>query len=116
MLDSVILWVNELLGGHEDTIQEFSLILLLDLADSTDLCAREGHLRVVDSLNDDLVLDILGSGQRNGASLLHLDQVRFLSAQEVLDFNLLLVFGDDSSDGEMCMDHLQSVSEALLNN
>lgn len=113
-MHSLILWVDELLGGNEDTIQEFSLILLLDLADTGDLGAAEGDLGVVDSLEDELVLHVLGGGHLDSAALLHLDQVRLLSSQEVLDFDLLLVLGDECSDWEMCMNHLHSVSEALF--
>lgn len=110
---SIVLWIDELLGGDEDTIQELSLILVLDLADTGDLSAAEGDLSVVDTLEDELILDILSLGHHNGAALLHLDQVGFLSTQEILDFNLLLVLGDDGSDGEMCMNHLHFVSESL---
>jgi len=39
--------------------------------------------------------------------------VTFLSSEEVLDLNLLLVFGDDGVDGEMCVYHSHLVSEAL---
>ena len=86
---------------------------MLNLADTADLGAAEGDLGVVDSLEDKLVLHILGSGHLNGAALLHLDQVGFLSTEEVLDFDLLLVLGDECGNGEMCMYHLHSVSEAL---
>ena len=110
---SIILWVNELLGGDEDTIQEFSLILLLDSADTSDLGAAEGDGSVVDTLENDLILHVLGGGELNSASWLHLDEVRFLSTQEVLDLNLLLVLGHKGSDGEMCVNHLHFVSVAL---
>lgn len=110
---SLVLWCDELLGGNEDTIQEFSLILLLDLADTVDLGAAKGDLGVVDSLEDELVLDVLGGRHLDGAALLHLDQVRSLSTEEVLDFDLLLVLGDECGNWEMCMYHLHSVSETL---
>merc|ERR1719352_1927829 len=48
----------------------------------------------------------------NGATLVELDQVGFLSAQEIFDFDLLLILGDDSSDGEMCMYKSHLVAEA----
>lgn len=86
---------------------------MLDLAHSVDLGGAEGDLTIIDTLNDQLVLDVLGGGHLDGATLLHLDQVRLLSSEEVLDFDLLLVLGDKGSNGEMCMYHLHSVSEAL---
>lgn len=86
---------------------------MLDFAHTVDLGAAKGDLGVVDSLEDKLVLDVLGSGHGNGAALLHLDQVGFLSTEEVLDFDLLLVLGDECGNWEMCMNHLHSVSEAL---
>ena len=110
---SIILWADKFLGGNEDTIQEFSLILLLDLADTVDLGAAKGDLGVVDSLEDELVLDVLSGRHLDGAALLHLDQMRSLSTEEVLDFNLLLVLGDECGNWEMSMYHLHSVSETL---
>ena len=86
---------------------------MLDLADSADLSAAEGNITVINSLEDELVLDILGSGHHDGAALLHLDQVGLLSTQEILDFDLLLVLGDDGGNGEMSMYHLHFVSETL---
>lgn len=86
---------------------------MLDLAHTVDLGGAEGDLSVIDTLNDELVLDILSSGHLDGAAFLHLDQVGLLSSEEVLDFDLLLVLRDKGSNGEMCMYHLHSVSVAL---
>jgi len=110
---SVFFWLDELLGGDEDTVQEFSLILLFDVADTGNLSAAKGDISVIDTLEDELVLDILGWVLHDSASFLHLDEMRFLSTEEVLDLNLFLVLGDDSSNGEMCMNHFHSVSETL---
>ena len=113
LIDSRVFWVDELLGGDEDTVQEFTLILLLNVADTGDLSAAKGDSGVVDTLEDELVLDVLGWVKHDGATLLHLDEVGFLSTQEVLDLNLFLVLGNDSSNWEMCMYHFHSVSETL---
>ena len=111
---SVFFWLDELLGGDEDTVQEFSLILLFDVADTGNLSAAKGDISVIDTLEDELVLDILGWVLHDSASFLHLDEMRFLSTQEVLDFNLRFILGNDSGDREMSMDHFHSVSESLI--
>jgi len=41
------------------------------------------------------------------------DQVSLLTSEEVFDFELLLILGDDNIDGEMCMYESHLVSEAL---
>lgn len=105
--------MDELLGGDEDTVQEFSLILLLDEADAGDLGAAEGHGGVVDTLEHELVLHVLRWVHLDSASWLHLDKVGLLSTQEVFDFDLGFVLGDNGSDREMCVNHFHSVSEAL---
>lgn len=87
---------------------------MLDEADSGHLGAAEGDGSVVNSLEHKLVLDVLGWVQLDSASRLHLDEVRLLTSQEVFDFNLRFVLGDNGSDWEMCVDHLHSVSETLI--
>jgi hypothetical protein len=105
------LWINEGSLGHEDTVEELSLILGSDLADLADLGAAQRNKRVVDTLDDELVLDILGKS--DSAAWLEVDGVALFSSEEVLDLNLFLVLGDDGVDGEMCMDHSHLVSVAL---
>jgi hypothetical protein len=78
------------------------------LADSG---GAEGNEVVVDSVDNELVLG--GLGKLNGASGVEVDEMTFLSSEEVLDLNLLLILGDDGVDGEMCMYHSHLVSEAL---
>tara|TARA_B110001450_G_scaffold244574_1_gene256856 strand:- start:610 stop:873 length:264 start_codon:yes stop_codon:yes gene_type:complete len=86
---------------------------LLDEADSGNLGAAEGDGGVIDTLEDQLVLNILRWVHLDSASWLHLDEMGFLSTQEVLDFNLRFVLGNNGSDREMSMDHFHSVSETL---
>jgi hypothetical protein len=86
---------------------------LLNEADSRNLGAAEGDGGVIDTLEDQLVLNILRWVHHDSASWLHLDEMRFLSTQEVLDFNLRFILGNDGGDREMSMDHFHSVSESL---
>ena len=86
---------------------------MLNEADSGNLGAAEGDGGVVNTLEDQLVLDILGWVHLNSASWLHLDEMGLLSSQEVFDFNLGFVLGNNGSDREMCMYHFHSVSEAF---
>jgi len=97
--------------ADEDTIEELTLVLVSDLAHLADSGAGLGEKTVVNAVEDEFILDVLG--EEDLASGVELDQVRFLSTQEVLDFDLLLVLGDDGSDGEMRMDKSHLVAEAL---
>jgi hypothetical protein len=104
-------WVDEGLLGNEDTVQEFSFILISDSADLGDLGAAEGEEGVVNTVKDELVLDILREG--DSAAWIEVDEETLLSTKEVLDFDLLLVLGDDGVNWEMCMYQSHLISEAL---
>ena len=108
---SVVSWFGEGLLRDKDTIQEFTLVLGSDLAHLGNLGAAEGDEGVVETVEDELVLNILG--KLNSASGLEVDGVGNLAAEEVLDLNLSLVLGDVGVDGEMCMDKSHLVAETL---
>lgn len=84
-VQSVLEWLNDGLLGNEDTIQELSLILISDLADLGDSGAAEGEGGVVDSIEDKLVLDVLG--ELNSGACGEVDEMSLLSTEEVLDLN-----------------------------
>jgi len=75
------------------------------------LGAAERDESVVKTIEDELVLDILGKG--DSATWLEVDGGGALASEEVLDLNLLLVLGNVGVDGEMCMDKSHLVAEAL---
>jgi len=108
---SVVLGGGQGLLGDEDTIEEFTLVLGADLADLRDLGAGEGDHGVVEAVENELVLDVLGGV--DGATGLEMDEVTLLSTKEVLDLNLLLVLGDVGVNGEMCVHESHLVAEAL---
>ena len=110
-LESVVLGGGEGLLGDEDSIEELTLILVTDVADLADLGAAEGDGGVVETVEDELVLDVLGG--EDSAAGLEVDEVALLSAEEVLDLNLLLVLGDDGVDGEMRVHESHLVAVAL---
>lgn len=110
-INSLVLGSGEGLLGNEDTIEELTLILLADLADLGDTGARLGKEGVVNSVEDELVLHVLG--EEDGAAGVELDEVASLATEEVLDLDLLLVLGDDGGDGEMRMHQSHLVAEAL---
>ena len=97
--------------GNEDTIKEFTLVLVANFANLADSSTGLRKEMVVNTIEDKFILDVLR--EIDGAALVELDQVRFLTTQEVLDFNLLLILGDDGSDGEMCMNKSHLVAETL---
>jgi hypothetical protein len=97
--------------GNVDTIQEFSIVLVSDLADLRNLGAGEGEVLVVDSVEDDLILQLWA--HLAGATWEHIDLLDLLSTQEVLDFKGLSVLRNGDVDGEMGMHHSHFVSESL---
>ena len=111
LLSSFLLGRGEGLLGDEDTIEELTLVLLADLANLADAGAHKGNLGDVNTVEDELILDVLGAMHR--AAIGELDEVGLLATQEVLDLDGLLVLGDDGTDGEMRMDKSHLVSEAL---
>ena len=108
---SILLWVGESLLGNENTIEEFTLILVSDVANLRDLSAWKGNGSITDSVENEFILDVFG--EVDGATWLEDDQVSLLTTQEVFDLELFLVLGDDDIDGEMCMYESHFVSEAL---
>ena len=109
---SVFSGLDELLLGHENTIQELSLVLAVEnLAGLADLGAGEGEGSVVDTFEDELTLDIVGELD-DGASE-HVDVLVLLATHEVLDGNRGAVLGDDDVDGEMSVNKSHFVAEAL---
>ena len=108
---SLSLGLNEGLLGDEDTIKELTLVLAADLADLLDLGAAEGERGVVDAVEDELTLDVVG--QLRDRAGLHLDDLVLLATEEVLHDNLRSVLGDDHVDGEVGMDKSHLVAEAL---
>ena len=97
--------------GHVDTIQELSVILISNLADLGNLGAGEGKVLVVNSVEDDLVLQLWA--HLAGATWEHVDLLDLLSTQEVLDFKGLSILRDCDVNGEMGMHHSHFVSETL---
>ena len=74
--------------------------------------AADGDGSVVDTVEDELVLGLLGEG--DSAAWEEVEHVTLLSTEEVLDLNLLLILGDDGVNWEMCMDESHFISEALF--
>jgi hypothetical protein len=85
--------------GHVDTVEELSVILVSDLADLGDLSADEGDVLVVDTFEDELVLEV--GVELDGAAGEHLDLLGLLASEEVLDLEGLAVLGDHDVDGEV---------------
>jgi hypothetical protein len=94
-----------------DTVQELSVVLISDLAALRNLGAGEGEVLVVDTFEDDLILEL--GGHLDDASGEHVNLVDFFTTQEVLDFNGLSILGDDNIDGEMSVDESHLVSVTL---
>ena len=103
--------LNEGLLGHEDAVKELTLVLASDSADLLDLGAAEGEGGVVDSVEDELTLDVGGVGDLGAA--FHHDKLVLLATEEVLDGDAGAVLGDGDVDGEMGVYQPHLVSEAL---
>ena len=97
--------------GHEDSVQELSLVLAADLANLGNLRAGLRQTSEVVALEDKLVLS--GLGELDSAAVSQVDKVALLSSQEVFDLDLSLVLGDVGVDGEMCMNQSHLVKETL---
>ena len=65
----------------------------------------------VNSIEDELILDVLG--EEDSAAWVQLDKMRFLSAEEVLNLDLFLVLGNNGIDWEMCVNQSHFVEESL---
>ena len=103
--------LNVGLGANEDTIEEFTVILAADSADLLDLRACLGEGVEVDTVEDNLTLDV--GGEVALGALLHVDDLVLLSTEEVLNGDGVTVLGDDAVDGEMGVDHSHFVAETL---
>ena len=109
--NSELLGLNLGLLGDEDAIEELTLILAADTAHLLDRRAALGESGVVDTIEDELTLDV--SGELAGGATLHLDDLVLLATKEVLDSDLITSLGDDNVNGEMSMDKSHLVAEAL---
>ena len=85
-----------------DSVEELSNILVSNAHTLVDKSTGEGNGAIVNSVNDNTILDSLGEG--NGASWLHWDELVLLSSQEVLEFYRFLVSGWNAFDWEMSSD------------
>ena len=114
LLDSFVisLGLNKGLLGDEDTIKEFTFILAADSADLLDLGAGKRKSSVIDTIEDELTLDIVRVSDLGGAS--HHDELVLLSTKEVLDGDAGAVLGDNDVNGEMSVYKSHLVAEALL--
>jgi hypothetical protein len=108
---SIVSWVNELLLGDEDSVEELSLVLASDFANLADASAAEGEIGIVLAFEDELVFDI--GSESDSAAWLHNDNLVLLSAQEVLDADGGAVLGDDNVDWEMSMNESHFVAVTL---
>ena len=93
-----------------DTIQELSLVLLANFADLSGESASEGDSVDVDSVNNHLVLNVVGHGDLD--SWVDLDGVRLGSSQIVLHLEFSSVILDNWLDGEMSVYKSHFISEA----
>ena len=109
--NSELLGLNLGLLGDEDAIEELTLILAADTAHLLDRRAALGEGGVVDTIEDELTLDV--SGELAGGATLHPDDLVLLATKEVLDSDLITSLGDDNVNGEMSMDKSHLVAEAL---
>ena len=91
--------LDDVLVGDENTIKELTLVLLADSDRLADAGAAEGDSGVVESLEDNLILDI-GVGL-DGDSGEHVNVLDLFTSEEVLDIDAGSVGGDDAVDGEM---------------
>ena len=109
---SVILWGGEGLLRNEDTIQELSLILVADVASLVGSSAGKGERGIVNSVENELILNVLGL--EDSGAWWKLNEMRFLSSKEVSDFKNILLLADDTVDGEVIVHKSHLVSEALI--
>ena len=109
---SVILWGGEGLLRNEDTIQELSLILVADVASLVGSSAGKGERGIVNSVENELILNVLGL--EDSGAWWKLNEMRFLSSKEVSDFKNILLLADDTIDGEVIVHKSHLVSEALI--
>jgi hypothetical protein len=82
---SFFLGVGESLLGNENTIKEFSLVLISNTAYLVDSRAGKGDTGNINSVENKLILNVLGGV--HGGVWGEDDEMGFLSTKEVLDFN-----------------------------
>ena len=102
----------EALVGNIDSIEELSVILVTDLGALGDLGASDGNVLVVNSFDDNLVLESLT--ELDAASGHHHGLEDLLSTKEILDLDERSVFGDDGVNREMSVNTSHLISEALF--
>lgn len=95
----------------EDTVQELTLVLSADAGGLAELGAAERDAGLVDTLEDELVLNL--SAGSDLAAGLHDDLLDVATTEEVLDLNEGAVLGNVSVDGEMRIDASHLVLDAL---
>ena len=103
--------LNEGLLRDEDSVEELTLVLAADSADLLDLGAAEGEGSVVNTVEDELTLDVVV--ELDSSASLHDDVLVLLTTEEVLDGDAGAVLGDDNVDGEMSVHESHLVAEAL---
>ena len=114
MSDSLdFLGFDEGLLGNEDAIKEFTLVLASNSADLLDLGAAQGKRSVVNTVEDQLSLDIFALN--DSGALAHHDELVLLAAKEVLHSDARSVLGDGNVDWEMGVDQSHLVAIALSN-
>ena len=111
LVSVVCLGFDEGLLGNEDSIKELTVILACNSANLLDLGAAKRESAVIDTIEDELSLDIVTDSDL-GASL-HLNELVLLCAEEVLNSDAGTVLGDDDVDGEMSVYQSHFVAEAL---
>ena len=106
-----VFWLDEGLLGDEDAVQELSLVLVSDFASLARPGASEGESSIIWSIEDKLILDIRRLS--DSCTWWKLNVVRFLTTQEVNNFERLLVLWNDNVDGEVIVHKSHLISEAL---
>lgn len=109
--NSIILGVSDSLLGDEDTVEELAFILASNFAHATKLTAAERECSIVNSVEDELVLDVLGEGHDGAAEHFHGEVL--LAPEEVLHGHFGAVLGNGDVDGEMGVHQSHLVAEAL---
>jgi hypothetical protein len=77
------------------------------------LSARKGDVLVVDTLENELILEV--GVELDGNTRKQVDLFDLFTAEEILDFNRSAVLGDDYVNGEMSVNESHFVSVARDN-
>lgn len=105
------LGVDQELLRDEDAIKELTLVLASDSADLLDLGAAEGQSGIVNSIEDQLSLNVFALS--DSGALAHCDKLVLLATKEILNGDASSVLGDGNIDWEMGVDQSHLVAEAL---